>query len=157
MSREFPVTIPMRSVRPAERGIALVFALLVLLVLTLLGVSALRTSALEQLMSGSAQEMTRAFQAAESGLGKSLDDMPADPNNFTTGTLAYTGATATTTMPVFMQVGPPQRSAKPTGYGTAQSAYYDQLVTGATTTNARSPLHQGITLGAPAPQSVNSP
>jgi type IV pilus assembly protein PilX len=145
------------SIRPAERGIALVFSLLVLLVLTLLGVGALRTSALEQLMSGSTQELNRAFQAAESGLSKSLDGMPTDPATFTTGTLAYTGATATTTMPVFLQVGPPQRSSKPTGYGTAQSAYYDQLVTGATTTNARSPLHQGITLGAPAAQSVASP
>jgi Tfp pilus assembly protein PilX len=41
---------------------------MILLVLTILGITALRTSSLQQLMAGNIQESTRAFEATESGL-----------------------------------------------------------------------------------------
>lgn len=51
-----------------QRGVALAVALVVLLILTILGVSALVSTALEGLMAGNAQEQNRALQAAETGI-----------------------------------------------------------------------------------------
>lgn len=54
--------------RSAERGVVLVVALLMLLVLTLIGVAATRGTSLEQRMAGNNQDHQVAFQAAEAGL-----------------------------------------------------------------------------------------
>lgn len=51
-----------------QRGTVLVVAMILLLVLTLLGVTALNTTSVEERMAYNSQEMTRAFQAAETGL-----------------------------------------------------------------------------------------
>lgn len=135
-----------------QRGMALVFALVVLVILTILGVSALRTSSLEQLMSGNTQELTRAFEAADSGLARSLNGMPTDLTSFANNTsypYSSMNASATAKTPALIQIGPPVRSNKPTDNSIGQ-AYYDQQVIGATTlTNARSALHQGLNTGAP--------
>ncbi len=55
-----------------QRGAALVIALILLLVMTLLGVAALRTTTLEERMAANSQEHNRAFHAAESGLTQGL-------------------------------------------------------------------------------------
>lgn len=54
--------------RPAQRGAALIVALVFLLLLTLLGVTAMGTTSLEEKMSGNLKDKTLAFQAAETGL-----------------------------------------------------------------------------------------
>lgn len=54
-----------------ERGIALVTALIILLILTIIGITALNTSALQGRMAGGIQDSTFAFQAAESALADS--------------------------------------------------------------------------------------
>lgn len=64
--------------RRQQGGTVLVIALILLLVLTILGVAALNTSALEEKMAASTQEIHRAFQAAEAG----LDTGFADPSHF---------------------------------------------------------------------------
>lgn len=51
-----------------QRGTVLVVALVLLLVLTLLGVTAMNTTTLEERMAFNSQEINRAFQAAETGL-----------------------------------------------------------------------------------------
>lgn len=51
-----------------ERGVVLVVALLMLLVLTLIGIAATRGTSLEEKMAGNAQDYQAAFQAAEAGL-----------------------------------------------------------------------------------------
>lgn len=150
-----------------QRGMALVFALMVLLILTILGVSALRTSSLEQLMSGNTQEQTRAFEAADSGLSRALNDIKTnagsvDPTSFVNNTqytyqVASTAerstATATAKTPALTQIGPAVRSSTPSGSNVCV-AYYDQKVTGATNvTLAQENLHQGLTTGAPCPAS----
>jgi len=156
-----------RPTRGDQRGMALVFALVVLLILTILGVSALRTSSLEQLMSGNTQEQTRAFEAADSGLSRSLNDMQnnggsVDPTSFADNT-QYTyqiqpvsgaensTAVATAKTPALIQIGPATRSSTPSGSNVCV-AYYDQKVIGATNvTLAQEDLHQGLTAGAPCP------
>jgi type IV pilus assembly protein PilX len=73
----------------AQRGTVLVVALILLLVLTLLGISAMNTTSLEERMAANTQELNRAFHAAESGLSSAF----ADPNafNLTTVFNANTG------------------------------------------------------------------
>lgn len=56
------------SERNSERGVALIVALFILLILTALGLSAVDTSVFEQKMSGSLIDQNTAFQASESGL-----------------------------------------------------------------------------------------
>lgn len=51
-----------------QRGAVLVVSLLLLTVVTLLGITSMRTTVLEQRMSGNMQDRDRAFQAAESAL-----------------------------------------------------------------------------------------
>lgn len=71
----------------AERGAALVMALIILLVLTLLGVSAMSTTVLEEKMANNAKDRNLAFQAAESALldgeqwVNGLLSKPPFPNN----------------------------------------------------------------------------
>ena len=55
-----------------QGGAALIMSLMILLILTILGVTAMGTSSLEEKMAGNTQEMTRAFEVAESGLASSL-------------------------------------------------------------------------------------
>jgi type IV pilus assembly protein PilX len=55
---------------PRQRGVALVVSLVLLLLLTILAITAARTSSLQQRMAGNAQEQNSAFQAAESGLSR---------------------------------------------------------------------------------------
>ena len=51
-----------------QQGVALVMALAFLLILTIIGVTAMTTSSLQEKMAGNAQDRNMAFQAAESAL-----------------------------------------------------------------------------------------
>lgn len=53
---------------PQQRGVALVMAMVFLLILTLIGVTAMSTTVLEERMAGNMQDKNAAFQAAESAL-----------------------------------------------------------------------------------------
>lgn len=61
-----------------QRGATLITAMVLLLILTLLGVTALNTTTLEERMAANTQEQMRAFQAAESGLSAAF----ASPTSF---------------------------------------------------------------------------
>lgn len=52
----------------SQRGAVLVVAMVLLLVLTMLGVTALNTTSVEERMAANSQEQARAFQAAEAGV-----------------------------------------------------------------------------------------
>lgn len=51
-----------------ERGAALIVALVLLLLMTVLGVTAMRTTTLQERMAGNVRDSNLAFQAAEAGL-----------------------------------------------------------------------------------------
>ena len=59
-----------------EKGIALIIALLVLLVLTLIGISAINTTTFETSISGNERVGTDAFYAAEAGIQIGLNQLP---------------------------------------------------------------------------------
>lgn len=60
-----------------QRGIVLVIGMIFLLVLTIIGVTSLRTTTLEQRMAGNMQQRTLAFQDAEARISVLLNDLNA--------------------------------------------------------------------------------
>ena len=80
------MTPSMRGVRPAssQRGIVLVVGLVFLLVLTIIGITSLRTTTLEERMAGNLQQHTVAFQDAEAKIALVLDSLNGDQSNLST-------------------------------------------------------------------------
>lgn len=71
-----------------QKGIALVISMIMLLMMTLLGISAMKTSMIEQKMAGNSRDVTIAFQAAETGLRDAelwLANQVSEPKDNTTG------------------------------------------------------------------------
>lgn len=62
-----PISFPPRQAR-RQQGAVLITGLIFLLVLTMLGISAMSINALEERMAGNSRDLNLAFQAAESGL-----------------------------------------------------------------------------------------
>lgn len=67
-----------------QRGIVLVVGLVFLLVLTILGVTSLRSTALEQRLAGNLQQRTVAFQDAESRIVRLIGELNAGNVNLST-------------------------------------------------------------------------
>lgn len=146
-------------------GAALVMALVILLVLTLLGVSAMRTSSLEQIMSGNVQDMMRAFEAAESGSAHALVDLstfntmtgPITASYNVTGSSDVLKSTAVIFPPVKLQITDCPRGHSGSGQS-KKCAHYEQVVVGATgvtidgaaSIGAQSVRDQGVMTDAPA-------
>jgi Tfp pilus assembly protein PilX len=131
-------------IRHRQRGTALIMSLVILMILTILGITAMSTASLEEKMSGNTQEGTRAFQAAESGLNQALNTAGSlDLNVTTTNSFTYSAMKASASVSTqFMQFSPPRRGS---GYGnTVEAANFDQASTGATGVGARAVVHQGV-------------
>lgn len=147
-----------------QSGAALIFSMAILLVLTILGMSAMRTTALEQIMAGNTQEMTRAFQAADSGLSKAIDSIDtrartsvsADPSTFAAATYTFGNASAAAAVPALLQIGKGSRGAAATDEGFC-FAYHGQSVTGTSQTAASTVLNHGMRSGAPGDPSRDTP
>lgn len=60
-----------------QTGAVLIVAMILLVILTLLGVTAMNTTSLEEKMATNNQEQVRAFQAAETGLSQAFNDNDA--------------------------------------------------------------------------------
>ncbi|MGD8644843.1 MAG: PilX N-terminal domain-containing pilus assembly protein [Chromatiales bacterium] len=74
----------------SQQGSALIISLLFLLLLTVVGVTAIRNSTLEERMAGNMRDLNIAFQAAEAGLRAAEADLSgALPTFTTTGTDGY--------------------------------------------------------------------
>lgn len=65
------------SPHPSQSGMALLIGLIFLVVLSIIGATALRMSGLEERMSGNLRERSLAFEAAESALRQGEDDLQA--------------------------------------------------------------------------------
>lgn len=65
------------SIRIRQRGAALIVALLMLLVMTVLGVAAMGVTRMEERMAGNTRDIDVAFQAAEAGLRDSEERIRA--------------------------------------------------------------------------------
>jgi hypothetical protein len=69
-----------RNILEEERGAALIIALLMLLVLTLIGISSISTTTFETSISGNERGRTDAFYAAEAGIEVAINQLPDNTN-----------------------------------------------------------------------------
>ena len=60
--------------RARQSGAVLIVALIILVILTLLGVTAMNTTSLQERIASNTQEQVHAFQAAETGLNQAFAD-----------------------------------------------------------------------------------
>jgi len=127
-----------------QRGTALIMSMVILLILTLLGITAMGTSSLEEKMSGNTQEITRAFEAAESG----LIEWSSTPGSIvlqgvtTSPKYAYGNYGSAVVTSKFIQMTPPKRGS---GYGSNfEAANFEQASTGTTAVGAKAVIHQGL-------------
>lgn len=128
-----------------QRGTVLVMAMIILLVLTIIGISALSITSLEAKMASNTQDVTRAFEAAESGFNMALNtpgtlDLHNEiTDNFDIDSRKSGYAEVTTK---FLTFSPPKRGS---GFSAINydAANFDQKSIGQTTSGAKSVLHQG--------------
>jgi len=126
-----------------QQGTALIMAMVVLVILTILGMSAMRSSVLEVRMAGNIQDSTIAFQAAESGLAKALNTGGSfDIHAKTTESFTFNFG-KTTVETEFLDFAPPKRGS---GYSVINYdvANFDQKATGTTSSGGRDTVHQGV-------------
>jgi len=134
--------------RSCQRGVALVTALVLLVILTMLGLSSMRTNVLEERMAANSQEITRAFQTAESGIEMAFDDADSFSvsntvdNPKTGGDPDFAGQGIDLAYEViFMQTTPPKRGS---GWDSSFAFYHFDISSDANTTSgAASRLHAG--------------
>lgn len=97
----------MTDARSSQRGAALIVGLVLLMVLTVLAISAMRTATLDLTMAGNTQFRENAFQLAESGVQATLrnietdvidltvvPDCPVAPQPWSAADLPWAGAVA---------------------------------------------------------------
>ncbi len=131
----------------SQRGTALIMSMVILMILTILGITAMGTASLEEKMSGNTQEATRAFQAAESGLSQAFntagnfDLNVSQTNNFTYDSGKSGSATVVTE---FIQFTTPRRSSTPDSAVQFEAANFNQKSTGTTVVGAKSVVNQGV-------------
>jgi type IV pilus assembly protein PilX len=133
-----------------QRGAVLVVSLVLLVVLTLLGVSVMNVTQLEERMASNAQEMTQAFQSAETGLSQAYA-------NSTVWNPSSSVSQAMTPIPTGLPAGVSRAdqasytveyitaTGPPPGYDVSQfqTAHFDFESTGQSQSNFTAVLHGG--------------
>ncbi len=143
------------AIRPRgdQRGAVLVVGLILLMVLTVLGVSSMNTATLELVMAGNAQYHQQAFQAAESGI-----DISIAQRNFNTVAPAVVPVTNfgggyynTEAVSTFMENTSVPNDAFSMGVGTGsvQAFHFDVVAIGRGPGNAVSTHNQSFYIVGP--------
>jgi len=127
-----------------QQGVALAVSLVLLLALTIIGISALGTTAVEERMAGNTQELNRAFHMAETGLVNAYADVGNFDLNQTqshilTNTTMHASVQVETTFKQFAQPG------RGSNYSAVDysAANFETISTGMTDTAVNNTLHQG--------------
>lgn len=111
-----------------ERGTALIMSLVILMILTILGITAMSTSSLEEKMSGNTQEGTRAFQVAESGLRKAMTDNSLFSEGASTSQqYPFNGRVTKVTSTYLQTTDPPRGSGNSTNYSAVHFQHESQV------------------------------
>lgn len=137
----------------SQRGTALIMSMVILMILTILGITAMGTASLEEKMSGNTQEATRAFQAAESGLNEAFNTASnfENMNNTPTNNFTYDGGKSgsATVVTEFRQFTTPGGSATPDSMVNFEIANFNQKSTGTTQVGAKAVINQGVAQRVP--------
>ncbi len=138
--------------RSHQRGAVLVVGLILLMVLTVLGISGMNTATLELTMAGNTQYHQEAFQAAETGL-----DISIAQRNFNAAVPAILPVTPlaagldTQAVSTFMQNTPVPNDAFSMGVntGAVQAFHFDVVAVGRAPRNAMSTHNQSFYIVGP--------
>jgi type IV pilus assembly protein PilX len=140
-----------------QRGAALIIGLLLLLVLTLLAVSGMRSASEELIMAGNEQYRQNAFQGAEAGIERAIQDGGFDMSTVAetvTGTVGSVDYTTTIT---------PQNSGGGTGMSVGSSSnaaaafYYQVASQGTSHRGAQVTTWQGLSQPIPSQSDTFTP
>lgn len=139
----------------SQRGVALIVGMVLLVILTLLAISGMNTATTELIMAGNEQYQSRAFQAAETGIERTISTgvfNPAAVQDPPVVTLPppVAGQAADTFDTMTRPRGP---SAAPPGYtlGEFSTEHFEIESTGESLRNASSTNVQGLYLVVPSP------
>lgn len=140
-----------------QRGAALVIGLVLLMVLTVLGVSGMSTATLELTMASNAQFSQDAFQAAETGIDlviarRTFNTIPGDPGNVIPLTPLGDGSYAAQSVTGFQGTTPVPDIGFSAGVGTpgvVQAYHFDVVSIGTGPRNARSTHNQSFYVVGP--------
>ncbi len=143
------------AIRPRgdQRGAVLVVGLILLMVLTVLGVSSMNTATLELVMAGNAQSHQQAFQAAETGIDISIAER--NFNTFAPAVVPVTnfggGYYNTEAVSTFMENTPVPNDAFSMGVstGSVQAFHFDVVAIGRGPGNAVSTHNQSFYIVGP--------
>lgn len=135
-----------------QRGAALIVGLVLLMVLTVLGISGMNTATLELTMAGNAQFGQDAFQAAETGIDlvlarRTFSTVPGSPGNIIAPTPLGDGTYTTQAVTNFMDttdVPDIAFSGGVGGGGSVQAFHFDVQSVGIGPRNARSTHNQSF-------------
>ena len=148
------MNIPIYSAR--QTGAALAVGLVFLLVLTIIGISSLGTTSLEERMAGNLQEQTKAFQTAEAAVVRTLTVgglSTGDVCNQTEQTFSdidsYNQTTAVTCRD-FLGTTDPGRTTDTAYGGQTSFVHFGINSRGTTPTAAQTTVNQGIYQLGPA-------
>lgn len=135
------------SAAPHQQGGAvLIVSMILLVVLTLLGVSVMNTTQLEERMASNAQETSQAFQGAETGLSQAYDNATVwNPTVVTTVAMTSIPSAVGRTDEAGYVVTHITDTGPPPGYDVSQfrTAHFDFASTGTSQSNFSTTLHGG--------------
>jgi type IV pilus assembly protein PilX len=148
---------PRMTAPKRQRGAALVVGLVLLMVLTVLGVSGMNTATLELTMASNAQFNQDAFQSAETGIDlviarRAFNTIPGDPGNLIAPTPLGDGSYSTQAITTFEQNTPVPDMGFSMGVGTSgavQAYHFDIVSVGTGPRNARSTHNQSFYVVGP--------
>lgn len=137
-----------------QSGAVLIVSMIILVVLTLLGVTAMNTTALQERIASNTQEQVHAFQAAETGLNQAFaDNLAYDISSTYTGGAALTAIVAgagdrSGYTPTFLGFSPPPPGSlySATSF---QAAHFNFRAVGNSATNLSIVLNGGAYQIAP--------
>jgi type IV pilus assembly protein PilX len=135
-----------------QRGAALIIGLVLLLVMTVLGVSGMGTAALELVMAGNAESQQDAFQAAETGIDIAIDRRnwttfaPTDLESIDVGAGSVEGETVNSDCTIY-----PNSAFSAGVTGGVMAYHFDTDVVGTGPRGARSSHSQSFYVAGPSP------
>ena len=141
-----------RLIERRQGGAALPVALLLLLVITLLAVAGMRSSAVGFLMAGNEQYRQKAFMAAESGIEQAMITgtyNPSVPTVTLTGTVPNTTSDAYTANIQSELGGAPQGAIWGSSWNSFSSYHFEVQSTGTSVRNSQATHNQGVGIIAP--------
>lgn len=140
-----------------QQGAALIVGLILLMVLTVLGISGMNTATLELTMASNAQFNQDAFQSAETGIdivieGRTFNTIPGSPGNILPMTPLGDGSYTTQAVTAFQVTTPVPDMGFSAGVGTGgsvQAFHFDIVSIGTGPRNARSTHNQSFYVVGP--------